>query len=356
MEKEDLWKTICVARVSDYALPDNIRVIERFINLSPQKGNIMLQFMLQRLEKLIRVEVIPQFYQKLEVCKETLSFSSMQDAICFIENTCAYYCQVLRCIPMDEGLVAISLAKLKDLIRTSLVNENFGLFCNTMEIYLNTMYHWTSIRKHGYSTGDVQNHQMESTILKVQEDDYVDGAINILGQALSTLEWFDLTEDIVLGMIHTRVQHRITSLCGAQFDQSYLERLIEWVTCEIMPWIKTLIKRECKVNEIARRWEAGIQCYVYDRFANLRISELFDIIIEFPDSTCAVVDLRNCLDHTLQHRELIVSLTQAIRKRLLHPGANTSQIIDIYILAIKVAIVNQYDCLNNNVVNAFVGF
>lgn len=42
------------------------------------------------------------------------------------------------------------------------------------------------------------------------------------------------------------------------------------------------------------------------------------------------------LEVTQQHQRLAVLLRESVRKRLLHPGANTHQIIDVYIATIKV--------------------
>jgi hypothetical protein len=39
-----------------------------------------------------------------------------------------------------------------------------------------------------------------------------------------------------------------------------------------------------------------------------RIGELFDIIADFPESLPAVQDLKECLNHTNQHSELVSSL------------------------------------------------
>ncbi len=78
-----------------------------------------------------------------------------------------------------------------------------------------------------------------------------------------------------------------------------------------------------------------------------RIGELFNIIVDFPDSTPAVEDLKECLNKTNQHSELVTSLRKAFvpfsftlqcvsfSERLLHPGANTSDIISQYISTIK---------------------
>ena len=51
--------------------------------------------------------------------------------------------------------------------------------------------------------------------------------------------------------------------------------------------------------------------YAHEVFAKLRIQELFDIIIDFPESTPALEDLRECLIKTNQLDYLVHSLTAA---------------------------------------------
>ena len=46
--------------------------------------------------------------------------------------------------------------------------------------------------------------------------------------------------------------------------------------------------------------------------------------------------LQTALGVTQQHQRLAVLLRESVRRRLLHPGANTHQIIDVYIATIKV--------------------
>ena len=55
----------------------------------------------------------------------------------------------------------------------------------------------------------------------------------------------------------------------------------------------------------------------------------------FPDSEPALLDLRDTLERTHLHQKLVVSLRDVLQQRLLHPGANTSQIIDVYVATIK---------------------
>ena len=66
------------------------------------------------------------------------------------------------------------------------------------------------------------------------------------------------------------------------------------------------------------------------------ISELFDIIVYYPDSKPALLDLKECLGLTRQRSELIVSLSSTFKKRLLIPGAMTTDIIQQFISTVKV--------------------
>lgn len=54
----------------------------------------------------------------------------------------------------------------------------------------------------------------------------------------------------------------------------------------------------------------------------------------------ALDDLRRCLERTHQHEELVREFRGALLSRLLQPGANTSEILDIYVSTIKVRVWN----------------
>ncbi|KAH9818926.1 hypothetical protein DFH28DRAFT_887898 [Melampsora americana] len=75
--------------------------------------------------------------------------------------------------------------------------------------------------------------------------------------------------------------------------------------------------------------------HIYKSMSELRISELFDIIVEFPDSLPALEDLRLCLSKTDQRSLLVRTLQKSNRMRLLHPGADTQDIITQYISLMK---------------------
>jgi anaphase-promoting complex subunit 2 len=60
------------------------------------------------------------------------------------------------------------------------------------------------------------------------------------------------------------------------------------------------------------------------------------VVADYPDSNTAVEELRIVLETTKMQNDLGRVLCQSLDRRLNHPGANTSQIIDVYIATIKV--------------------
>jgi anaphase-promoting complex subunit 2 len=65
------------------------------------------------------------------------------------------------------------------------------------------------------------------------------------------------------------------------------------------------------------------------------------------------MELRQALEVTQLHHKLAVELRQTLKKRLLHPGATTGQIIDIYISTIKV--LRVLDSSSDGVLDAVAG-
>ncbi|KAJ1931656.1 hypothetical protein EC988_009716, partial [Linderina pennispora] len=74
---------------------------------------------------------------------------------------------------------------------------------------------------------------------------------------------------------------------------------------------------------------------LFTRFSDLRTSELFSIIIDYPDTRAAISDLHDCVKQLNNLRSIATSLRAAIQKRLLHPGATTNDILTQYISAIR---------------------
>lgn len=71
------------------------------------------------------------------------------------------------------------------------------------------------------------------------------------------------------------------------------------------------------------------------RLGALRTSELFDVIVEWPASSGAVEDLRHFTTHPAARAYVTQSFIAVLNQRLLHPGASTVQILQLYISIIR---------------------
>jgi anaphase-promoting complex subunit 2 len=67
------------------------------------------------------------------------------------------------------------------------------------------------------------------------------------------------------------------------------------------------------------------------RLAGLRTQELFDIVVNWPNSGGALDDLRTAIDTPQRRLQLTDVFLASLKERLLHPGASTLQILRTYI-------------------------
>ncbi|KAF4948131.1 hypothetical protein FSARC_13828 [Fusarium sarcochroum] len=71
------------------------------------------------------------------------------------------------------------------------------------------------------------------------------------------------------------------------------------------------------------------------RLATLRIQELFDIALNWPESKGGLEDLRLAVTTPQRRLQLTDTFSLALQKRLLHPGRSTSDILQTYISMIR---------------------
>ncbi|KAK2434638.1 anaphase-promoting complex subunit [Trifolium repens] len=83
------------------------------------------------------------------------------------------------------------------------------------------------------------------------------------------------------------------------------------------------------------RWKLRLEYFAYETLQDLRIAKLFEIIVDYPESSPAIEDLKLCLEYTGQHSKLVESFISALRYRLLTAGASTNDILHQYVSTIK---------------------
>ncbi|XP_015687119.1 anaphase-promoting complex subunit 2, partial [Protobothrops mucrosquamatus] len=163
--------------------------------------------------------------------------------------------------------------------------------------------------------------------------------LNAILHELDLLE--RVSADAVTHVLHGMLEERVERRCRGEYERSFLAEFQEWIE-KVIGWLGGVFLRESAgappspaASSSLKRWQRHVQRFFYRLYAGMRIEELFGIIRDFPESKPAVEDLKYCLERTNQRQQLLTSLKSALELRLLHPGVNTSDIITLYISAIK---------------------
>ncbi|XP_033110113.1 anaphase-promoting complex subunit 2-like [Anneissia japonica] len=145
--------------------------------------------------------------------------------------------------------------------------------------------------------------------------------------------------EAITSIIHTKIQQHVKQCCQGEFEVSFLDKLEEWLNEKVVAWLTNICQSDSTSSSSAgttvTKWTDRLQYFLYQTFAKLRIQELFNIIVEFPDSMKALEDLKMCLKKTDLRAHLIRSLRSDFETRLLHPGVNTADILTQYISSIR---------------------
>ncbi|KJA24366.1 hypothetical protein HYPSUDRAFT_38802 [Hypholoma sublateritium FD-334 SS-4] len=146
-------------------------------------------------------------------------------------------------------------------------------------------------------------------------------------------------ESAIASVAYERIEDHVLSTCTGEWGKPMLEELRSWMTDNVVPWMMHVYARGASTPEEAKSMLHGagsrFDFHINKTLCDLRTSEIFDIIIDFPDSMGALQDLRDCLQRVDQRANLVRALRKSNAKRLLHPGADTRLILQQYVATIK---------------------
>ncbi|XP_021626668.1 anaphase-promoting complex subunit 2 isoform X2 [Manihot esculenta] len=176
---------------------------------------------------------------------------------------------------------------------------------------------------------------------------------------LRNLGFTSMTEDAYASAIFLLLKAKVHDLAGDDYRASVLEPIKGWiqavplqflhallsflgdsVCCDSpFPGIKSplasLSSSSNSPSEGLIRWQLRLEYFAYETLQDLRIAKLFEIIVDYPDSSPAIEDLKQCLEYTGQHSKLVDSFISSLRYRLLTAGASTNDILHQYVSTIK---------------------
>ncbi|KAI0032569.1 ubiquitin-protein ligase [Vararia minispora EC-137] len=160
-----------------------------------------------------------------------------------------------------------------------------------------------------------------------------------LWQCFETLGLTERYEALISSVCYEHIENHVTGMCAGKWDEQMLSKLREWMADKVVPWMLLPYARGAKTAEEARAMLQGVgsrfDFHVCKTLCDLRTKELFDIIIDYPESAAALQDLKECLQRVDQRSQLVQSLRKANKRRLLHPGADTKDILTQYVSIIR---------------------
>ncbi|KAK2463769.1 hypothetical protein APHAL10511_004207 [Amanita phalloides] len=179
-----------------------------------------------------------------------------------------------------------------------------------------------------------------STLPSSDPDTHIDiAASQQFWNASEMLGLMDRYDSIIASVGYEHIEAHVLSVCAGQWEKPILGDLKNWMADKMIPWMLVTYARHAQTTEEVRHLLQGVgsrfEFHMNKTLCNLRTKEIFDIIIDFPDSMGALQDLRECLQRVDQRSALVQSLRRANRRRLLHPGADTKLILSQYVATIK---------------------
>ncbi|GMF37876.1 unnamed protein product [Phytophthora lilii] len=100
-------------------------------------------------------------------------------------------------------------------------------------------------------------------------------------QTLLQLQWLHVAEPALLRVLHSQVKKVVKKTCGEVYDELFLTEVEQWACSELLPWLDEVMQTNDQAS--AEKWKEALSRHVLQEFGSLRISQLFEIIKEFPD-------------------------------------------------------------------------
>ncbi|XP_011505513.1 PREDICTED: anaphase-promoting complex subunit 2 [Ceratosolen solmsi marchali] len=326
---------------------------------------LSLSFCLQslvipKIEKYMRIIIAPKFWSKFVNVSEIDEKQGFQN---FTTSVNELYTDSSKLLPMLKKLELAGSCK-DEYCMYSQVNilDYFKLIIRGTLLSQIPLYH-TTIIEHFYKTAfnvfcnieasstteDLHNN---STILcegckQEQSNCQCQIIVDVFHETNKKLIQLGLLErlvgSILTSLIHIRIESHVHRVCNRTFDSSQLEPLECWLETVVMNWLIRIysggssrsMSLDYKVRNAINTFKQKLSYFLYETYTRERIDQLFNIVIEYPDSRAAVDDLRICLERTDLRKYLIRTLQEALKTRLLHPGVSTPDILTAYIAAIK---------------------
>ncbi|KAI2502862.1 Anaphase promoting complex (APC) subunit 2 [Fragilaria crotonensis] len=140
---------------------------------------------------------------------------------------------------------------------------------------------------------------------------------------LQRLKWIDrggFVAPILADVLHSALSTHVRETIVDEFDRDdFHQELEQWKDSTLLPWTCALVGPH---EELQQHWTTWLDLLVPHCIVQCRLTQLFDILRDYPDSQPAIQELGVLLRKTQLHSEFLSSLITSLCQRLLHPGAS----------------------------------
>ncbi|QDZ24626.1 subunit 2 of anaphase-promoting complex [Chloropicon primus] len=166
--------------------------------------------------------------------------------------------------------------------------------------------------------------------------------LSFVGQTLNKLGLSHQSENIYTDIVFDHLENWLEERAAGEYTEACLLAAQKYNQGVIMGFLELLLEStshgfgsEESKNDVVGQWKSRLDFFIYEILGRMRTEEMFDIVVDFPESMQALKDLKVCLEHTNFTDLFIQKFSSQLKKRLLHLGAGTPVILAQYISSIK---------------------
>ena len=199
--------------------------------------------------------------------------------------------------------------------------------------------------------------------------------------SMRTIGWPCIYHKEYLRAFILELEKYISSTCQGEYDSPQVPGVHKWLLTSLLPY--AALSLGLQLTEGAAHMQAAssssggafsaeansynirstedvakiLTSALSSVFARVRAKELFEMVADFPDSITAIKELRDTATASDSIAFIGKIFKSTVKRRLLHTGASTSQILDIYVLMIRaLRVLDPSDLLLNFVATPVRGY
>eukprot|EP00879_Flechtneria_rotunda_P025193 GHRR01026760.1.p1 GENE.GHRR01026760.1~~GHRR01026760.1.p1 ORF type:complete len:416 (+),score=172.02 GHRR01026760.1:704-1951(+) len=159
--------------------------------------------------------------------------------------------------------------------------------------------------------------------------------VSSVASCLEELGLSAASEEAYTRVINSFVLQQLRCLATNEYDEGVLPNAQRLVCAGPLAFLRLVLPGGQGAELQLQEWQLRLTYLMLETLGALRSSDMFDIVIDYPDSAPALQDLALCLQHTNMAGQFAASFKAALQQRLLHAGAATADIIHTYVSTIR---------------------